>query len=252
MIELNRIYGGYNKSNPVVKDISFSFSNNEVTALVGPNGCGKSTLLKIISGIITPFEGSIKIDGVETSSISSKSIAKQISYLPQNRPVPDMNIETLVLHGRFPHLGYPRRYKKADFDIVTRSMRATGVLSERHTLLSQLSGGQRQKAYLALLLAQNAPVMLLDEPTPFLDMNYQLELMELICAQKDKSVLIVLHDLNLALSYADKIGVMQNGELVFFGTPNELYCSGCIEKVFSLKPLQIKIDGNDHYLFNRI
>ena len=220
--------------------------------ILGPNGCGKSTLLKVLAGLLQPRCGTVRIDGKALSDISGKELARVLAYLPQSRPVPEITVERLVLHGRFPYLGYPRRYREQDRESARKAMAAVGVDVLASRELSTLSGGERQKAYIAMALAQDTPYILLDEPTIYLDIDRQLEVMRLCCGMRDagKTVLVVLHDLSLALRFADRILLMQQGASVFEGTPAELAASDALDRVFHVHAQPVTApDGSVQYLF---
>ena len=234
MLEIQHLTGGY-PGNPVLKDISLIFPKGTVTVVAGPNGCGKSTLLKSIAGIL-PASGSILLDGVSLQSCSSRERAQRIAFLPQSRSVPEITVGRLVLHGRFPYLSYPRQYRKADRDAADAAMAALKISDLAQRPLPSLSGGQRQKAYIAMALAQDTDVVLLDEPTTFLDISHQLQMMELAkqLASRGKTVVLVLHDLTLALEHADHLVVMSQGAPITTGTPEAVFQSGCLKQVFGV------------------
>lgn len=251
VIELENITTGYG-GEPVLRGISLSLPNGSITAILGPNGCGKSTLLKTAAGLLRPHAGQVCIDGAALGSYKPKQLAQRVAYLPQSRPVPDIDVGQLVLHGRFPYLSYPRRPGSADREIAQRAMRSVGIDALSDRLLSTLSGGERQKAYIAMALAQDTPHVLLDEPTTYLDIDRQLEVLHLCLQMRDagKAVVMVLHDLTLAFRFADRVALMQDGAPVFTGTPSELAQSGALETVFHVRAHPISLpDGSFHYIF---
>lgn len=250
MMELRQIRAGYGNTT-VLKDISLNFNEGKVTVLVGPNGCGKSTLLRVAARLMEPQEGCVLIEGQDGRNVSQKEFARRVALLPQSRSVPEITVGALVLHGRFPYLGYPRRYSTKDRQAARRAMELTGVAELERERVSQLSGGQRQKVYLAMAVAQDTPVLLLDEPTTYLDIAHQLELTALArtLAQDGKAVVMVLHDLNLALNCADVVAVMDQGELRQVGTPEEVYRSGVLEQVFRVSVRSVEVEGSRQYLF---
>lgn len=236
MIEIKNLTVGYHKI-PAVRDISLTICPGEVLALLGPNGCGKSTLLRTLAGLHKPDGGEILVDRIPINQLSSKALAQKISYMAQSRNIPDISAGRLVLHGRFPYLSYPRRYRKEDYEIAQAAMEQTDSLALFDSPLGSLSGGQRQRVYLAMALAQCTETILMDEPTTFLDIAHQLELMDLVhaLAAEKKAIVMVLHDLGLALEYADKIAVMKDGSLLRLGTPEEIYTSGILNSVFGVR-----------------
>ena len=236
MIAIKDLYSGYGDDD-ILKGVSLNILNNKLTVIAGPNGCGKSTLLKTISGIIKKTSGSIFIDNVDLSNISPLDRANRIAYLSQNRSVPDIAVKNLVLHGRFPYLSYPRRYRAEDREAVDMALERMGIESLRDTMVSELSGGERQKVYIAMALAQGSDYLLLDEPTTFLDISHQFQLLDLakeLCSE-NKSVVMVLHNLESALSIADSFILMDKGKLLFEGSVDDVYSSKLIDKVFNVE-----------------
>ena len=231
MVELIGVTGGYGRQ-MAVQDFSLTLPSGEVAALVGPNGCGKSTLLRMAAGIVPPSAGQVLLKGRPLSGFSRRELGQLISYLPQSRPVPGISVQSMVMHGRFPHLGYPRRYRKEDWQMVQKAMEWAGV-------------------YFAMCLAQDSQVLFLDEPTTYLDLSHQFEIMELTrqLKQAGKTVIMVLHDLGLALSYADQLAVMQSGRLVFAGSPQKVLESGCLEQVFRVRIQKGGLQKSGGYLF---
>lgn len=236
MIAIKDLYSGYGDDD-ILKGVSLNILNNKLTVIAGPNGCGKSTLLKTISGIIKKTSGSIFIDNVDLSNISPLDRAKRIAYLSQNRSVPDIAVKNLVLHGRFPYLSYPRRYRAEDREAVDMALERMGIEGLRDKMVSELSGGERQKVYIAMALAQGSDYLLLDEPTTFLDISHQFQLLDLakeLCSE-NKSVVMVLHNLESALSIADSFILLDKGRLLFEGSVDDVYSSKLIDKVFNVE-----------------
>lgn len=236
MIAIKDLYSGYGDDD-ILKGVSLNILNNKLTVIAGPNGCGKSTLLKTISGIIKKTSGSIFIDDIDLSNISPLDRAKRIAYLSQNRSVPDIAVKNLVLHGRFPYLSYPRRYRAEDREAVDMALERMGIEGLRDKMVSELSGGERQKVYIAMALAQGSDYLLLDEPTTFLDISHQFQLLDLakeLC-NENKSVVMVLHNLESALSIADSFILLDKGRLLFEGSVDDVYSSKLIDKVFNVE-----------------
>ena len=236
MLEARGVFGGYG-SYEVVQDVSLCLQNGEIAILVGPNGCGKTTLIKLLCGQMTPTRGEILLDGIPLPRFSRNALARRIAYLPQSRQTPDMTVEKLVLHGRFPWLGYPRVYRAADKAAAEEAMRTSGILSLRDRPVATLSGGERQKACLAMMRAQNADHAALDEPTTWLDIAHQLEtgaLVRLLKAE-GKAVILAIHDINLAVQWADRLLVMKEGRLVTSGRPAEKGVWEAMEMAFGVK-----------------
>ncbi len=221
----------------VLHKVSADINGGKVTAIIGPNGSGKSTLLKTLIGIVPKKEGEIFSEGKSTDSMSSLEIARRIAYLPQMKSVPDLTVRTMVLHGRFSHLSYPRRYRKEDLESVEKAMEITGITEYAEKNVSSLSGGTVQLVFLAMALAQSSPVILMDEPTSFLDISHQIKLMKLCrgIVSEGRAVAAVLHDIPLALKYADNMIVMSNGKIVLYGTTSDVYKSGVLNRVFNVE-----------------
>lgn len=247
MIEIDHLCSGY-PGRPVLKDVSAAFPSGALTVVAGPNGCGKSTLLKTLCGIVPRASGDIRIDGTPLAALCWP--ARTLAYLPQNRPVPDITVERLVLHGRFPYLSYPRRYRPQDIEAARQAMAAMGLSDVAETPVRELSGGIRQKVYLAMALAQDTPVVLLDEPTTYLDIAHQLQIMRearALCAQ-GKTVVMVLHDLLMAMRTADRLIVMHEGCVAAQGSCAEIWESRCIDRVFGVALRRMDTpDGTQYY-----
>ncbi len=235
MIKVENLVCGYDNKKQV-KETTLEIPQGQITTIIGENGCGKSTLLKTICGVLNKISGDIYLDGKSIHTLSLKERAKIISYLPQQREYGAISVEALVSHGRFPYLSYPRSYSENDRKIIEKAMRDTNVFKYRYHHLSELSGGERQRAYIALLIAQDTKIMLFDEPTTYLDIKNQFETMALIKSlkSKNKTIVMVLHDINMALQVSDNIIVMKNGEVIDVGSPKEVLSRGAIEKAFDV------------------
>ena len=231
MLKLQHLTAGYGEKT-ILHDISLDFPPGTVTAILGPNGCGKSTLLKAAAGLLPLSGGEV---------LAPEPRARHIAYLPQSRTVPEMTVRQLVLHGRFPWLGWPRIYRAEDQAAADEALWRLGIAELANLPLSALSGGTRQKCYLAMALAQGADTLLLDEPTSFLDIGCQLDLMSLCreLADQGKAVAVVLHDLPLALSHGDRVAVLENGHLLALGAPEEIWSSGILDQTFGVRVLKI-------------
>lgn len=235
MIQLRNLSAGYS-GKPVIEKVTMEFEPGKVTVLVGPNGSGKSTLLKAALGLLPAMEGEVMYEGINIRLLKRKQIAKKAAFLTQSRNTPSIRALQMVLHGRFPYLSYPRYYSKEDYETARQAMKTTGSLPYENTNVTQLSGGQRQGVYLAMALAQDTQAVFMDEPTTYLDISHQFKLMQTArsLALKGKAVVLILHDISLALREGDYIGVFQEGKLLCFDTPDSIYQKGIIEQVFGV------------------
>ena len=222
----------------IVHGISLDIPEGKVTAIIGPNGCGKSTTLKALSRIL-PYKGSVTFKGQEMSTLSQREFAKCLAILTQSPQAPsDLTVNDLVEMGRFPHRGFLGRAAKDDKEHVEWALEQTGVKEMRYRLLNTLSGGERQRAWIAMALAQRPEVLLLDEPTTYLDICHQLEIMQLIGRLNQElglTVVMVVHDLNHAIMYADHVVVVKAGQLVTSGAPREIITADLLAEVFRVK-----------------
>ena len=236
MLELKNIRAGYGKKQ-ILKGASLTVPKGKLVTVIGPNGSGKSTLFKAAAGIIPTLSGEVLIDGVNARNLSRSETAKKTAYLAQGKSVPDMTVFQLVLHGRFPHLSYPRRYTENDKKLALEAIEKTGLAERAESPISSLSGGMRQNAYIAMALAQNTDYILLDEPTTYLDISHQLSLMKNLreLVREGKGVAAVLHDLPLAFAFSDIIAVLNGGKITACGEPLKICESGIISEVFGTK-----------------
>jgi len=221
----------------ILDSVSFALRPGTVTALVGRNGSGKSTLLACVNQQMS-YRGQIFMGQQELSGLSPRGRARQVAILPQNIPAPHIPARDMVAFGRNPYLDLTGRLREADLAAVEQAMEDTDVLPVAEQFADTLSGGERQRAALAMILAQNTPVMLLDEPTAHMDKSYEENFLRLLCRLKQtrgKTVLVVLHDLNAAVAYADDIAVLDGGKLLFSGTKEECLDREFLEKTFDLK-----------------
>ena len=240
MLEIQHLTAGYGEKT-IIHDISLTFPPGTVTAILGVNGCGKSTLLKAAAGLIPLQGGAVHAD---------EPRAQSIAWLPQTRRLPELTAGRLVLHGRFPWLGWPRIYRQEDHAAARAAMERLGVAQFAQTPMPQLSGGTRQKIYLAMALAQEASTILLDEPTSFLDPGHQLRFLELCreLAAEGRAVVLVLHDLPLALRFADRLAVLDEGRLIALGTPDEIMSTEILQKTFGVRIFPVQTPLGIHYV----
>ncbi|MEB4613147.1 ABC transporter ATP-binding protein, partial [Leucobacter sp. M11] len=232
---------GYDKR-IISEDLSVDIPDGSFTAIIGPNGCGKSTLLRALARVLTPSAGRVLLDGKAISAYKSKEVARQLGLLPQSSLSPDgIRVADLIARGRAPYQNLIQQWRDSDETAVSRALAATKLTELSSRLVDELSGGQRQRVWVAMLLAQDTPIMLLDEPTTFLDIAHQYELMELFRGFHDdgKTLVAVLHDLNQAARYADHLIVMREGRIVTVGTPQDVITPQRIEEVFGLHALVV-------------
>lgn len=250
MIEVRNLCAGY-RGRAILKDVTLSFADGEVLALLGPNGCGKSTLLRTALGLQPRLGGEILIDGVPLEQLSGRELAQKAAYLAQTRNVPSIKAQRMVLHGRFPYLSYPRRYRPEDIEMARRALEWADALELADRPMQELSGGQRQKVYLAMALAQDTQSIFMDEPTTYLDARHQLEVMAVSrrLAEQGRGVVLVLHDLCLAMRSADRVAVLWNGGMAQAGTPEEIYSSGILDRAFDIHLKRMRTDTGWQYYY---
>lgn len=253
MIELLNVCAGYD-GEEVLHNINLKLEPGKVTVLVGPNGCGKSTLLKALVRLNPHSSGEIRIHGKSIETYQSAELAQQIAYLPQSRNVPDISALRMVLHGRFPYLSYPRRYRSTDFDKAREALKWVGIEELAEQNVNRLSGGNQQKVYIAMALAQDTPVILMDEPTTYLDISHQIRLMDLAkkLAAQGKAVVLIMHDLAMALQTAEKIAVLEKGNLVQYGNSEEVFESGILDRVFEIKLRRVQTESGWQYYYEQL
>ena len=247
MLEFRELRAAYDGVE-TLHGVSAHLAPGKLTAIIGPNGCGKSTLMKCAVGLMKPSGGEILLNGQALSAIPEKERARHLSYMPQSRIAPDISVRHLVTHGRYPHLKWGQSLRREDREIVQAAIERVKLGALVNRPVSRLFGGERQRAYLAMMLAQQTAVMLLDEPTAYLDLSSQFALMELLRAlcREGRSVILVLHELSLALEYTDSLLLMERGRLVAAGSPEEVYRSGQIQRVFSI---DVHKTSDNKYLF---
>lgn len=235
MIEMQQVRAGYGKTE-ILHGVDFRAERGEITTIIGTNGSGKSTLLRALLGFLPISAGDVKIDGISIKNMSRAELARSIAYLPQGKNVPDISAGRMVLHGRFPYLSYPRRYTEPDFRIAREAMEQMGIgdLAERQ--MAQLSGGMRQKVYLAMALASQAPAIAMDEPTTYLDIGQQVKLAGIVrrLSGEGKTIVLVLHDILLALKISHRIAAVAEGEIVWGGTPEEMLAQKVAERLYGV------------------
>jgi iron complex transport system ATP-binding protein len=236
-LETTGLIAGY-ASAPVLHDVSVALMPGGVTALVGPNGSGKSTLLRTMAGLLSPAFGEIHLDGEHTHDMAGRALARKLAFLPQAPLVPaGITVRELVEHGRHPYRRPLRPLDNDDHEAITWAMSVTDTARLAGRTVDTLSGGERQRAWIALVLAQRTGVLLLDEPTTYLDLRYQVEVLDLVADLADRhgiTVGLVLHDLNQAAAYADRMIVLSAGKVVTAGAPAEVMTTDMLQDAFDL------------------
>jgi iron complex transport system ATP-binding protein len=232
---------GYDKR-VISRELSVAIPDESFTVIVGPNACGKSTLLRGLSRLLKPSAGQVVLDGADINSFKTKEVARRVGLLPQSSIAPEgITVGDLVARGRYPHQGFARQWTEADEQAVLRAMDQTAVTDLSGRLVDELSGGQRQRVWVAMALAQHTSIMLLDEPTTFLDITHQIELMELFTDlhHVGHTLVAVLHDLNHAARYATHLVAMKDGRVVAEGPPAEIVTADLVHEVFGLRCLVV-------------
>ena len=229
---------GY-RGHPVAEGLSVAVPDGSFTVIIGPNACGKSTLLRALARMLKPAQGSVRLDGRAITELPARQVARELGLLAQSSTAPDgITVAELVARGRYPHQGLFRQWSPRDEQVVAESMAATGVQELAGRLVDELSGGQRQRVRLAMCLAQETPLLLLDEPTTYLDLAHQVELLDL-CARLHetggRTLVAVLHDLNQAARYATHLIAMRDGRVVAAGEPARIMTADLVEQVFGLR-----------------
>ncbi|MFY1615689.1 ABC transporter ATP-binding protein [Micromonospora sp. WMMD736] len=222
----------------ISENLTVAVPDGSFTVIIGPNACGKSTLLRALSRMLRPSAGAVLLDGRDIHQQSARSVARTLGLLPQTSIAPDgIGVAELVARGRYPHQGLLRQWSREDERIVDESMAATGVADLADRPVDELSGGQRQRVWIAMALAQQTPLLLLDEPTTYLDIAHQIDILDL-CArlheEQGRTLVAVLHDLNHAARYATHLIAMRDGRVVASGDPREVVTADLVAEVFGL------------------
>jgi iron complex transport system ATP-binding protein len=241
-IKMNRVTFSYSNG-AVLRDVDLCVQKGEMVGLLGPNGAGKTTLIRLISGILDARQGDIRIDGVDTRKLKRSAIARQVAVVPQQFNVPfAYKVEEVVMLGRTPFMKPWRDFSASDRDVVVHTMDTVGIGRLAQRCFSELSGGERQKVVLAMALAQEAELLLLDEPTAHLDISHQVEILELLADMNDKrhlTIIAAMHDLNLASAYFTRLVLLKDGAVIADGSPGQVLTSSTIGSTYCV-PVHIQ------------
>lgn len=241
--QAEQIVAGYDHKT-VIHDVSLVIPSNKISVIIGSNGCGKSTLLKTMARLIKPTSGKITLDGKSIGIIPPKQLARVIGLLPQSPIVPEgISVADLVGRGRYPHQSLLSGWSKKDYEAVAEAMTLMDITEFANHNIDELSGGQRQRVWIAMALAQQTDILFLDEPTTFLDITYQVEILDLLTDLNRKhgtTIVMVLHDINLSARYADHIFALHNGKLVAEGEPSQVITGTLVKDIFGLDSMVIK------------
>ncbi|MER1998836.1 MAG: ABC transporter ATP-binding protein [Lysinibacillus sp.] len=236
--ETRQLTAGYDQR-IILKEIDVVIPQNKISIIIGANGCGKSTLLKSMARLIKPTSGEILLDGTSIFKMASKQLAKTVGLLPQTPVVPEgITVADLVGRGRFPHQSLMGNWSKEDYEAVANALEMMNITEFADRPIDELSGGQRQRVWIAMALAQQTDILFLDEPTTYLDITYQVEILDLLTELNKKhgiTIVMVLHDINLSARYADHLFAVKDGQLLAQGSPADIITSDLIEDVFNLK-----------------
>ncbi len=249
-MEIKNIEFSYGK-NKVLDDISFKIPDGKVTTIIGANGCGKSTLFNVMTKNLKPQKGIVILDGKDINTISLKAFAKQAAIVHQYNTAPnDITVETLVGYGRLAHRKFAHQDKEEDEKYIERALKAASLEDLRKCNISELSGGQRQRAWIAMALAQNTKILLLDEPTTYLDIKYQIDILRLVRSLNEEygmTIVMVLHDINQAAYYSDCIAAMKHGKIIASGTPEEVITTEIISETYGIN-LNVERAGGRNFV----
>ncbi|PID06331.1 MULTISPECIES: ABC transporter ATP-binding protein [unclassified Sporosarcina] len=240
-MEMKRIIVSHDNITNHLDDVSTSISKGKVTTIIGPNGCGKSTLLSVLSRSNMPTSGTASLENRDLVMFKPKEFAKKLAIVYQQNEVPkDLTIEKLVSFGRLPHKTLLQRNQEEDRKAIDWALSVTNLTDKRHNDLEALSGGERQRVWIAMALAQQSEILCLDEPTTYLDIYYQIELLELVKSLNEDyglTIVMVLHDINQAIRYSDEIIMMKNGRIIAEGPPREIITKDIIKEVYGVNAI---------------
>lgn len=237
MLSINNLSLAYDNKSIIIHELNLEIEEGSIVALVGPNGCGKSTLLRGISRLLKPKMGQVYLNGRDIHTLPAKKLAQELGILPQSPTAPDgLTVYELVSQGRYPYQSWYKQWSTTDEQIVEEALHSTNLTMFAQRAVDTLSGGQRQRAWIALALVQQTKILLLDEPTTYLDLAYQIDVLDLLSElnQAGRTIIMVLHDLNQAARYADKLIMLRGGQIISQGNPLDVMTSDILLEVFGL------------------
>ena len=237
-LQAQQLHAGYEQK-LILNDVNLSIPHNKISIIIGANGCGKSTLLKTMARLIKPTNGQVVLDGQPIHQLPPKELARTLGLLPQSPTVPEgITVADLVGRGRYPHQTLFGSWSKKDYEAVAEALEMMNITEFADRTIDELSGGQRQRVWIAMALAQQTDILFLDEPTTYLDITYQVEILDLLTDLNKKygtTIVMVLHDINLSARYADYLFTMKNGHLIAEGAPQDIVTSALIKETFNLQ-----------------
>ena len=254
-LSLNGVCFSYTKENPFLENINLQLKTGRITAVIGANGCGKTTLFKLMTGQLKAYSGSVCLDGKKVSKIKRRDFARRVAAVYQYNEAPeDITVAALVAFGRTPYRTAFSGFTARDKEAVENAMKMTGTYEFRNRMISDLSGGEKQRVWLAAALAQQGDILLLDEITTYLDIRYQLELLELIRKLNKEhrlTVLMIIHDINEATQYSDEVIVMKKGRIIANGETNEVITGEILHETFGVSVEITEINGKKYCIFEK-
>ncbi|WP_064614102.1 ABC transporter ATP-binding protein [Listeria monocytogenes] len=251
-MEVRDVNFSYNGTDAILKNVSFTIQKNKINTIVGPNGSGKSTLLEILARLLSPNSGDVLLEGKSIFEWKAKEFAQNVAIVHQSNVLPnELMVKELLYFGRLPYKNWRMTRTKEDDLAVERALMQTELTEKAEKFVDSLSGGERQRVFIATALVQDTPILLLDEPTTFLDMYFQLEILELVKRlnqEENLTIIMILHDLNQALMYSDHLIVMKNGEVVAKGEPEELLTTDLIAETYGVVADVLNDANNGKYI----
>lgn len=251
-MEVRDVNFSYNGTDAILKNVSFTIQKNKINTIVGPNGSGKSTLLEILARLLSPNSGDVLLEGKSIFEWKAKEFAQNVAIVHQSNVLPnELMVKELLYFGRLPYKNWRMTRTKEDDLAVERALMQTELTEKAEKFVDSLSGGERQRVFIATALVQDTPILLLDEPTTFLDMYFQLEILELVKRlnqEENLTIVMILHDLNQALMYSDHLIVMKNGEVVAKGEPEELLTTDFIAETYGVVADVLNDANNGKYI----